>query len=113
MEGLSHASMELRLLHLDFAHHLKPEKADQEAQLPRVIQMLAVEELPQNIKPKRVQFRSPQGQSDVKMLQVVNGIRQKIPISKKTKWLNEPNHISESYMSNDEEEEDHPLNRSK
>jgi hypothetical protein len=71
---------ELGLLHPKFPHQLTPpEKADEEASPSGIVQMLAVEGRPLTTEPKKVQFGPPL----------------------------EPDHISESEMSDDEDDPHH------
>jgi hypothetical protein len=95
---------DLGLLHKDFPHHLMPAKADKEDQLSGLVQALAAEVYTSKTKPKKVRFGPPQSQSDSKLSQVINSNRLLTPMSKKTSWLQEQDHISESNMSDDEEE---------
>jgi hypothetical protein len=60
---------ELGLLHRDFPHHLKPNKADQEAHSSGIVQMLTVEEEPPNTEPKNVWFGPKQGQARANAMQ--------------------------------------------
>ncbi len=94
--------MQYHLLHWDFPHHITPTQACNKDQLSGLVQALTVEVNPPKTEPKKVLFGPPQGQSSQKMLQVVNGTLRKTPMSRKTKWPQEPNHISAK--SDDEEE---------
>ena len=96
----------LGLLHPNFPHHLGPTCSATPTQQYGVIQLLGVGQVSFEPTPKRVRFGPPMGPCDTKMSQIVNGNRQKTFMSKKTSWLPEPTHISESECSDDEEEEE-------
>jgi hypothetical protein len=79
-------------------------KTDKQDQVSGLVQALTVEVKPPKTDQIKVWFSPPKGQSDKKMSQIVNGIRQMTTMSKKTKWSQEPEHASETDMSSDEDE---------